>query len=288
MRVRGMSQSIRATLGPCTPLSNSHERKVNILFFFEAVHEPFTKIFVPQANQYATLISFPRPFVCPNRSCNKSFIQRSALTVHMRTHSGERPHICEHKDCGKKFSDSSSLARHRSVLFYFVNPAACPCPHLHMSAISQVAPKHNNLMLNASFPIRRIHTGKRPYKCLEPKCGKCFVHKTILTKHMKMVHDSTFRVVSGVLPESQDHNITEASSPSSSSGANSPPYDTSIALTPQPMALPSFQRISHTHLFAERFHSESPLRTDNDMSKSFAPRYIQSDYTQYSNASFHV
>ncbi|KAJ2961113.1 hypothetical protein NQZ79_g3608 [Umbelopsis isabellina] len=103
-----------------------------------------------------------------------------------------------------------------------------------------------------------------------------------------MVHDSTFRATSGVLYESQDHNITEASSPSSSSGANSPPYDTSLAPAPQPISLPSFQRISHTHLFAERFHSESPIRTDNDIPKGLAPRYMQSDYTQYSNASFHV
>ncbi|CAO3596425.1 unnamed protein product [Absidia cylindrospora] len=53
--------------------------------------------------------------LCNWPGCTKQFIQRSALTVHYRTHSGERPHICEQPLCKKAFSDSSSLARHRRI-----------------------------------------------------------------------------------------------------------------------------------------------------------------------------
>ena len=48
-----------------------------------------------------------RPHACDFPGCDKSFIQRSALTVHTRVHSGEKPHMCER--CGKVGRNASNF-----------------------------------------------------------------------------------------------------------------------------------------------------------------------------------
>ncbi|NXP95256.1 ZN260 protein, partial [Passerina amoena] len=50
-----------------------------------------------------------RPYGCAD--CGKSFTDRSTLSQHRRSHTGERPYGCGL--CGKSFSRSSHHRRHQ-------------------------------------------------------------------------------------------------------------------------------------------------------------------------------
>ena len=159
--------------------------------------------------------------------------------------------MCEFPHCNKSFSDSSSLARHRYVRTLF------PCNDV--IGVVKAYRKKKNLL--CSHLKRRIHTGKRPYKCPMADCSKSFIRKTILTRHIKSVHPTCtkgpaiqwrplfeaqhrMQSVTSAYPESP---LSSGSSQTSSPKMVHQNYLSSYFVTPKsspPMSLKSMSRTS--------------------------------------------
>ncbi|XP_063781350.1 uncharacterized protein LOC134929702 [Pseudophryne corroboree] len=105
-----------------------------------------------------------RPFKC--YQCDKTFIQWSHLTEHRKTHTGDRPYTCT--ECGKCFIKMSKLTVHRRT-HTGERPYTC-------GECGKQFSQQSNLVVH-----QRIHTGERPFKCTV--CDKTFRYQSALIKH---------------------------------------------------------------------------------------------------------
>ncbi|CAI9541632.1 unnamed protein product, partial [Staurois parvus] len=135
-------------------------------------------------------------FKCNN--CDKTFINRSVLSLHQRTHTGEKIFKC--LECGRSFTKRAQLVVHRKCHIED-RPYKCTLCEKSYNQRSKLVEHH------------RTHTGEKPFQC--SVCGKGFTKRSHLKEHLRIHNgdkpykcdqcDKTFHYPSNLVEHQRTH-----------------------------------------------------------------------------------
>ena len=117
---------------------------------------------------------------CPVEGCSFSCYLESALTRHMKMHSGEKRFKCSYEGCGYATNKSGNFKAHMRI-HTGEKPFKCPFEGCGCSFTQSGHLKTH----------MRIHTGEKPFKCPFEGCNYASTRSDHLKSHMKTHNHST-------------------------------------------------------------------------------------------------
>ncbi|KAI0029150.1 hypothetical protein K488DRAFT_73205 [Vararia minispora EC-137] len=113
-----------------------------------------------------------RKHQCPN--CPRAFARAFNLKTHMETHNPNRskPYVCPHRSCARSFSRKHDLQRHRAAIHHDQSSASSVSPPAQVAQLPKAGPAPSSTPVPAPSPSLGVQRGPRGW-C--DGCGKSWV-----------------------------------------------------------------------------------------------------------------